>query len=112
MQRVNKLELTVTITDPGKLTFLEYNGDAATNSVVTFSFGEKKCRYMATAYKETAEQITKLEPGTEVIIEGALYQESYKDKTTGQFKVIDKIRINNIKKDQDSVENNNFKNVF
>jgi single-stranded DNA-binding protein len=97
MDQINKVELTVKIEDPGKLLNLPHNGDRAINSKISFKFGNRTCNFMATAYNEAAEIISNLPQGSEVCIQGALYQEKFNDKNSGQMKTIDKIRINSLK---------------
>jgi hypothetical protein len=100
MNQINKLELTAKISDPGKLVKLNHNDNLAINSIVSFNFGKKKCQFQATAYNEIAEKISKLPINTEVIIEGALYQEQYLNNQSGQMQYINKIRINKIEEIQ------------
>jgi single-stranded DNA-binding protein len=110
MDQINKIELTVKVEEPGKLVKLPHNGDNAINSKISFRFGNRTCNFVATAYNETAEIISNLSPGSEVCILGALYQEKFQDKNTGQTKSIDKIRITSIK--QDDYFNQNNDNIF
>jgi hypothetical protein len=112
MKPINKLELSVIINDPGKLVKLQHNGDQAINSKISFKFGQKKCQFLATAYNEIAETISKLPSDTEVVIEGALYQEKYQDKTTGEFKSVDKIRITKVKEFQDNFHETSNDYIF
>jgi hypothetical protein len=112
MKPINKLELSATIVEPGRLVKMSHNGELAINSKISFPFGKKSCQMLATAYNETAESISKLPAGIEVIIEGALYQEKYQDKTTGQMKSVDKIRITRFQKAQDNFDEYNPVNVF
>ncbi|MDR1872092.1 MAG: hypothetical protein LBS60_09295 [Deltaproteobacteria bacterium] len=74
MKPINKLELSATIVEPGKLVKMPRNGELAINSKISFPFGMKNRQMLATAYNETAESISKLSSGIEVILEGALYQ--------------------------------------
>ncbi|MDR1051626.1 MAG: single-stranded DNA-binding protein [Deltaproteobacteria bacterium] len=106
MDQINKIELTVKIEDPGKLIKLQHNGDHAINPKISFQFGNRTCNFVATAYNETAKIILNLSPGSEVCVLGALYQEKFQDKNSGQTKSIDKIRINSIKQDDDFNQNN------
>jgi hypothetical protein len=97
MMPINELKLAAKIDDPGKLVKLKHNGEMATNSKISFNFGNRKCNLLATAYKETAEMLCQLTPGTKVIINGAIYQEKYQDKNTNEEKIVDKIRITSFK---------------
>jgi single-stranded DNA-binding protein len=103
--------LTVKLVDPGKILTLKHNGNKAINSKLSTKFGNKTCNYFATAYNEIAESISKLSPGTEVLIEGALYQENFTDKITGQMRSVNKIRITKIiQEDNEFFEEPGFTN--
>jgi single-stranded DNA-binding protein len=67
---------------------------------------------VATAYNETAEHISRLPSGSEVIISGALYQEKYTDKTTKQIITVDKIRINSFQEIHSAFDDTNSFNFF
>jgi hypothetical protein len=112
MEQINALELTATIVEPRKLVTLQHNGDLAINSQISFSFGTKNCQMVTTAYNDVAEKISRLPSGSEVIILGAIYQEKYKDKTTGQMKTVDKIRINSFQEDDTNFDDINPFSIF
>jgi hypothetical protein len=95
MQKINQLKLSGILTDPGNICVLGTTGDHAINFKIDFPFGNKKCQMFGTAYKDTADKISQIVPGTEIVMEGALYTESYKTKS-GNANTIAKIRATKV----------------
>jgi hypothetical protein len=95
MKKVNQLSISGTIVDIGPIVKVSTTNDDAINFRLENFFGKRKCNYYGTAYNGTAREISKLYPGCEVTIEGAIYQENYKDKSEQQS-LITKIRAVNV----------------
>jgi hypothetical protein len=107
MKNVNQLKLSATLTDPGTITVLPTNGDHAINFKIEFAFGSKQCQMFGTAYQDMADRISKIPPGSNVVIDGALYTEPFKTKSGGS-NIITKIRANDVYK-QDNVDEQDCK---
>lgn len=95
MKNINKLEITARLERKGALVSLE-NGDKAININIGLPFGKRYCRFDCTAYGAVAVGLAEADKGADLLITGAIYQDTVTDK---QGKIIywPKIRINNFK---------------
>jgi single-stranded DNA-binding protein len=110
MDKINKIRLSGYLNKISNLITLR-NKDQVINCSIKYQFGKHDCEISLTAFKENAVALSELIKGSQVLIEGSLYQETY-IRNNGEPGKFIKIRVNKILSDELNIYEYDCKNKF